>query len=143
LWLEIPNLNLQRSITGVPANTSGWDVTWLGQQVGYLEGTAFPTLAGNTVLTAHVWDASNLPGPFLNLKYLRYGDIVKVHTNGYAYTYQVQESKQVRNWQTSSAFQSERYDWLTMITCESWNPALEAYSYRRVVRAVLVAVIPE
>ena len=47
MWLEIPALGVKQSIVGVPG--PDWDVTWLGSQIGYLQGTAFPTWNGNSV----------------------------------------------------------------------------------------------
>ncbi|MFL7870900.1 MAG: sortase, partial [Anaerolineales bacterium] len=82
LQLEIPKLAVSASIVGVPFSDNGWDVTWLGKDVGWLNGTAFPTWAGNSVITGHVWDAYNQPGIFYNLKNLRYGDRIKIHAFG-------------------------------------------------------------
>ncbi len=62
LWLEIPALGLGTDIVGVPQSGGGWDVSWLGEQAGYLDGTAFPTWAGNSVITAHVTLASGETG---------------------------------------------------------------------------------
>lgn len=36
---------------------------------------------GNSVITAHVWDAFNNPEPFLNLKALSYGDKILIHAS--------------------------------------------------------------
>ena len=72
-------LGMSMSIVGVPQSDSGWDVTWLGNSAGYLAGSAFPTWAGNTVITGHVWDAFNCPGAFAELKSLGYGDQVQIH----------------------------------------------------------------
>ena len=44
LWLEIPKLGVQIPIVGVPQAKGSWDITWLGDQVGYLDGTALPDL---------------------------------------------------------------------------------------------------
>jgi len=38
------------------------------------------------------------------------------------------------------AFQPEEYDWVTLITCEFYNPFTGDYLFRRAVRAVLVDV---
>ena len=73
LWLEIPSLDVQQTIVGVPQNTDSWDVAWLGENIGYLDGTAFPTWNGNTVLTGHIYDANGQPGPFVNLDKLHWG----------------------------------------------------------------------
>jgi hypothetical protein len=45
IWIEIPSQGLQTSIVGVPPSDGGWDVTWLGNNIGWLNGTAFPTQA--------------------------------------------------------------------------------------------------
>jgi LPXTG-site transpeptidase (sortase) family protein len=126
-------------ILSVPVVNGEWDVTWLGDSAGWLEGTAFPTYAGNTGITAHVWDANNNPGPFANLKNLRHGDEVKVHAWGYVYTYEVRYNYLVRP-DNPYVMQHEEYDWVTLLTCESYNPDLEIYRFRRVVRAALMDV---
>ena len=53
ILLEIPALDVQTDIIGVPVSAEGWDLTWLGGQAGWLQGTAFPTWEGNSVLTGH------------------------------------------------------------------------------------------
>ena len=72
--LESPTLGVKTAIVGVPGSGDGWDVTWLGRDAGYLYGSAFPTLEGNSVLTGHVWDVDNQPGIFVNLKEMKKGD---------------------------------------------------------------------
>jgi len=128
------------SIVGVPQTNSGWDVTWLGDSAGYLAGTAFPTWAGNTVITGHVWDSFNRPDVFSQIKSLKYGDQVQIHAWGLTYTYEVRESKLVTKKNVDSILQSEEYDWLTLLTCEFYNPFTGEYFFRRTVRAVLVDV---
>jgi len=140
LELVIPKLDIQIPIVGVPQTESGWDVTWLGESAGYLAGSTFPTWAGNTVLTGHVWDAYNRPGPFAKLKTLRYGDQVQIHAWGLTYTYEVRESKLVSNKNIDLILKSEDYDWVTLLTCEFYNPFNGEYLFRRAVRAVLVSV---
>ena len=141
LTLVIPKLGISLPIVGVPASPDGWDVTWLGNAAGWLEGSAFPTWAGNTILTAHVWDAYNRPGPFADLKTLRYGDIIEIHAWGQVYVYEVRESKLLgANASARSLFRHEEADVLTLLTCEGYNPATGDYAFRRAVKAVLVAV---
>ncbi|TPW14329.1 MAG: laminin G sub domain 2, partial [Halothiobacillaceae bacterium] len=95
LTLIIPKLDVKIPIVGVPHSDGGWDVSWLGMNAGYLEGTAYPTWAGNTVLTGHVWDALNQPGPFAKLKDLKYGDQVQIKYGNYLYTYEVRENMSI------------------------------------------------
>ena len=138
--LEIPKLDVSMSIVGVPQSDAGWDVNWLGENAGYLAGSAFPTWSGNTVITAHVWDAWNQPGPFSELKALKYGDQVQIHTWGLTYTYEVRDSNLVTMKNVRAVLQSEEYDWLTLVTCEFYNPFTGEYLFRRSVRAVLIDV---
>jgi LPXTG-site transpeptidase (sortase) family protein len=140
LVLAIPKLGLETAIVGVPQSADGWDVTWLGQQAGYLYGTAFPTWAGNTVITAHVWDANNNPGPFANLADLQHGDRIEIAAAfGQTYIYEVRASASLRPTDTR-AFASSDYDILTLITCEGFDARTGDYRFRRVVTAVLVEI---
>lgn len=140
MLLEIPSLQVSMPIVGVPLSTDGWDVTWLENNAGWLNGTAFPTWAGNTVITAHVWDAHNRPGPFAGLKTLRYGDVIKIQAWGQTYQYEVRESRLISPKNTTAVIKHEELDWVTLVTCEDYNLLFAKYSYRRVVRAVLTKV---
>lgn len=141
LELEIPSLNQKITIVGVPQTDASWDVTWLGNNAGWLNGSAFPTWVGNTVLTGHVWTAYNRPGPFANLKTLKYGDQILIHAFGQTYTYEVRESKTYwAKTAVTKVFQHEELDWVTLVTCETYNPLNGDYFFRRAVRAVLVNV---
>lgn len=140
MTLEIPKLDVITPIVGVPQSGSEWDVSWLGSSAGYLAGSAFPTREGNTVITAHVWDAYNQPGIFSELKTLKFGDQVQIHAWGATYTYEVRESNLLTRKNVNAAFQSEEYDWVTLVTCEFYSPFSREYLFRRAVRAVLVSV---
>lgn len=141
LILSIPELNLSIPIVGVPQSNGGWDISWLGSSAGWLAGSAYPTWEGNTVLTAHVWDALNNPGPFYQLKTLRYGDRFQILANGTTYVYEVRANKLVSPTAISKVFTHETADWVTLLTCEGFNSKNDTYAYRRMVRAVLVKVI--
>jgi len=139
LWLEIPSLGIRKSIIGVPQSSTGWDLTWLGSEIGYLNGTAFPTWSGNTALTGHVYDPNGLPGPFVNLGRLIWGKKVYIHAWGSLYTYEVRSI----SWWTKpedlgAISEHEDYDWITLITCRGYDEKTDSYKYRTVVRAVLV-----
>jgi LPXTG-site transpeptidase (sortase) family protein len=142
MMLDIPALGVNAPIVAVPLTEDGWEVAWLGQSAGYLEGTAFPTTAGNTGITAHVWDANNNPGPFAKLKNLRHGSVVKIHAWGYVYTYSVRYNY-LTTLGNMTPLQHEDYDWVTLLTYERYSPTYDNYRFRRVVRAVLVDVSPE
>ncbi len=141
LMLEIPSLSVQAPIVGVPKSGGTWDVSWLGNSVGWLEGSAFPTWQGNTVLTGHVWNADNTPGVFAKIKDLKYGDRFYIHAFGQTYVYEVRENTWL--WGASrvdKVFKHEERDWVTLLTCEGYNPLSGDYLFRRMVRAVLVEV---
>jgi len=140
IWLEIPSLGVKIPIVGVPQTEDGWDVTWLDNQAGWLTGTAYPTLSGNSVLTAHVYNANGKPGPFINLTSLKYGDQIIIHAWGQEYVYEVREFTQITPDDTSLLTKHEDLPWLTLITCRGYDPATGEYRYRYVVRAVQVAI---
>lgn len=138
--LEIPSLGVQMPIVGVPLTEDSWDVFWLGNNAGWLPGSAFPTWTGNTVITGHVWDANNQPGPFAQLKRLSYGDTFYIHAFGQTYQYKVQENQLVGKGSTWRVFQHEDYDWVTLLTCEGYDHYNMDYTHRRMVRGVLIGV---
>ncbi|HTX80505.1 MAG TPA: sortase [Longilinea sp.] len=141
LWLEIPRLGVQEPIAGVPQSTDGsWDVSWLGDDVGWLNGTAFPTWAGNSVLTGHVYDANGQPGPFWSIDTLRWGDQVVVHMGADQYIYEVREVIQVDPLDTAAMLKHEDSQWITLVTCRGYSGTGDNYEYRILVRAALVDV---
>ena len=142
LWLEIPKLALETTIVGVPQSGDSWDVSWLGQAAGYLNGTAFPTWAGNSVITAHVTLPSGLAGPFADLKSLRFGDRVIVHGWGQRYIYEIRSVDLVSPAERS-VFRHEERSWLTLVTCHGYDEREAAYRWRVVARAVLIEVQAE
>jgi len=140
LTLDIPALKVNTAIVGVPQSGDGWDVTWLGNNAGWLNGTAFPTWSGNSVITGHVWNADNTPGIFVNLKQLHYGADILIHAFGQTYTYEVRENRLVWPDQSEIVLQHEDQPYLTLLTCEDYNMLFTTYSFRRMVRAVLISV---
>ncbi len=140
LWLEIPRLGVKMDIVGVPLVGGEWDVTWLGRSAGWLEGSAFPTWKGNSVLTAHVWNADNTADPFRYLDTLRWGDRVYVHAYGRTYVYEVRSVELVRPNEVAKMMKHEELSWLTLVTCREYDPKTGAYRYRLLVRTVLMEV---
>ncbi len=140
ILLKLPTLGEEMSIVGVPMVGGEWNVNWLGNEAGWLNGSAYPTWKGNTVLTAHVWDANNHPGPFSNIKELAYGDQFEIQAYGQTYTYEVRSSSVIWPSQTWKVFQHEEFDWVTLITCEDFSPYSGNYIFRRIVQAVLIGI---
>ncbi|GAB4503796.1 MAG: hypothetical protein Fur0043_07880 [Anaerolineales bacterium] len=144
LWLEIPSENVKQNIVGVPAGDHGWDVTWLGNDIGYLAGTAFPTWAGNSVLVGHVYNANGRPGPFMNIGNLSWGQQVIVHAWGQKYIYEVRTvNKWVLPTDTRLITKHEVYPWLTLVTCHDYDQKTNRYNYRTIVRAVLIKIVAD
>lgn len=142
LWLELPSLGVKTTIVGVQKGGSGWDTSWLWDQAGYLEGTAFPTWEGNTGIAGHMFLPNGEPGPFASLQDMGYGQQVIIHAWGQKYLYEVREVSQVRPTDLS-VLSHETYDWVTLITCRDFDPTSGKFPSRTVVRAVLVGVEDE
>jgi len=139
LRLEIPDLGKSIPIVSVPRSDQGWDLTWLWNQAGWLEGTAYPSWDGNTVITGHAYLSNGLPGPFVDLKELSWGDEILLYAHGHRYTYQVR----VRDLVTAhdlSILEHKDQDWLTLFTCQDFNEYTDEYDFRQVIQAVLVNV---
>lgn len=139
LWLEIPDLNIELPIIGVPITDGGWDVSWISDQAGWLEDTAFPTHAGNSAITGHVYLSNGKPGPFVGLKDLSYGDKIIIHLYDQKYIFEVRERRLV-NPNYSRILKHETYPWLTLMTCQGFNEQSGEYSKRVMVRAILVKI---
>lgn len=137
--LEIPSLGVKIPIVGIPKKNGTWDVTWLAKQAGWLEGSAFPSWNGNSVLTSHVYLSSGLPGPFANLYKLKFDDQIIVHAYGQKYIFVVRTNAVVLPNDTS-VFKHEEKAWVTLVTCKEYDPKTKTYRKRVVVRAVLVSV---
>ncbi|MFZ5911268.1 MAG: sortase domain-bontaining protein [Chloroflexota bacterium] len=142
LWLEIPKLGVKASIVGVPRLDNGWDVKWLWDQAGWLQGTSFPTWEGNSVVTGHVYLPDGQAGPFVDLGKLRWGDQVIVHAYGGRYIYEVRTNHIVRP-NAISPFKHEDTAWLTLLTCLGYDEGSNTYKNRIETRAVLIKVESE
>lgn len=139
LRLKIPALELDTSIVGVEKQNGGWNISWLQDQVGWLNGTAYPTWSGNSLLTAHVINASGKRGPFFLLKYLRVGEYIYIYNRSYRFTYQVESNVLVKP-NDVSVFRHQEKSYLTLITCDDYDEATGTYLRRVAVRAKLVDV---
>jgi LPXTG-site transpeptidase (sortase) family protein len=142
ITLDIPSLSVDIPIVGVPKRNETWNVSWLGNQAGWLEGSAFPSWNGNSVLTSHVTLANGLSGPFANLSKLKYGDQIIVHASGQKFIFEIRTNATVAH-DSKTYFRHEKLPWLTLITCKEYDEDTNTYKKRVVVRAVLVEVVDE
>ena len=138
--LEIPALKVNIPIIGVPQVSGTWDISWLGTNAGWLNGTAYPTHTGNSVLTAHVVDSNGLPGPFANLDKLKYGDQIIVQAWNQQYIYQVRETKIINSDDIKNVLKHEEAAWITLLTCRDYDAKTGTYLHHYLVRAVLIKV---
>ncbi|MBI5950801.1 MAG: sortase [Chloroflexi bacterium] len=145
ITIEIPKLKQTLKIAGVPYDKEKreWNLTWLNTEAGWLENTAFPTHSGNSAITAHTTLSNGKPGPFAKLDTLSYGDQIIVHLDGQKYIFEVRDNKRVKPDAVNATLKHEEYPWLTLITCKSYDEKTGKYTYRTVVRAVLVKVVDE
>jgi len=139
IMLDIPALSVDIPIVGVPKKDGGWNVSWLTNQAGWLEGSAFPSWNGNSVLTSHVYLSNGKPGPFAKLHELKTGDQVVVHAFGQKYIFEVQTNATIAPTDRSVMKHEER-PWLTLVTCTDYDQKTGTYKNRFIVRAVLVKV---
>jgi LPXTG-site transpeptidase (sortase) family protein len=139
LTLSIPSIKVNSSIAGVDLKNGNWDISWLQDQAGWLEGTAYPTWSGNSVLTAHVVNADGKPGLFSQLKYVKVGDYIFVYNSGYRYTFRIVSNEYVQP-DDISVLDHQEKPYLTLITCDGFDMKTRTYLRRVVVRAVLVDV---
>ena len=139
LSIKIPVIKVDTSIVGVEQKDKDWDVSWLQDQAGWLNGTAYPTWKGNSVITAHVVNADGKPGIFFKLKYLEKGEYIFIYNGGYRYTYQVVSNEFVQP-TDETVLKHEDKAYLTLITCDTYDEKTGTYLRRVAVRAVLVDV---
>jgi LPXTG-site transpeptidase (sortase) family protein len=138
-WLEIPKLAVTIPIVGVPITDSGWDLTWLGNQAGWMNDTSYPTHAGNSAITGHVVLSNGLSGPFSNLNSLRWDDEVIIHLSDQKYIYRVRSVEEIKPDDTD-ILRHEELPWLTLITCQDYDTDSGTYLKRIAVRAILMIV---
>ena len=93
-------------------------------------------------LTGHVYLANGLPGPFVNLSALRWGDQIIIHADRWRFVYRVQ-TNQVVSPDDTRALAHKTGDWLTLITCRGYDPDTQTYHWRQVVQAVRVGAFSE
>ena len=91
------------------------------------------------MLTSHVYLSNGMPGPFVNLKELEYGDLIIVHAHRLKYFFAVQTNAIVEP-TDASVMKHEERSWLTLVTCREYDEQTDTYKKRVVVRAVLVSV---
>ena len=136
--LKIPNLGVDIPIVGIPY-TKKWNITWLANNAGWLQGTSYMGGAGNSVLVGHNYLPSGKKGPFVNLSWLKKNDLIYVQQGNQLLVYKVKYVVVV-NPDSSQIFEHETTSTLTLVTCKDYNAQTDSYRKRVVVRAALMEV---
>lgn len=115
-----------------------WDISALGYEIGWLQGTNWlESEWGNTVLAAHVQLSFNVKGPFWALADLEPGDEIIVSDGALERRYAVYRVFKVdpSTWSVTAPTDDPM---LTLITCTEWSdtPGGGVFSQRLVVQAV-------
>ncbi len=136
LHLEIPEIGVSSQVVRIPRHENSWNVQWLTNQVGHLEGTTYPTHLGNSVIAGHINLPDGSSGPFAEIESLNWGDKIVVHLDGHRYIYEVREVFYASPNDVNILEKDKHYAWLTLITCKDYDPAKESFDQRTVVVAV-------
>jgi LPXTG-site transpeptidase (sortase) family protein len=139
--LEIPKLKLKMPIVGVPLVKGNWEVDWLSGVGGWLQGTAFPGLSGNSVIMSHVVTRYGTNGPFARLNTLSVGDRILITAFNRQYVYEVTSVGNVAP-NDITVFKHASKPVVTLMTCSKYNAVTKEYDGRLVVKTKLIQVSP-
>lgn len=135
--IQIPAIKMAVPLVGIPQMEDSWDITWLGENAGWLNGTAFPGFDGNSVIVGHVYTADGQPGPMNKLETLKWGDQILVQNGNETLVYAVTSVAYVKP-NDPSIFKHSDTSVLTLVTCKGYNEETGHYNWRVVVKAKLI-----
>ena len=127
LRVEIPKLGQSVPIVSVPLSDHGWDLTWLWNQAGWLEGTAYPSWYRQYGYYRPCLSAQWFSGTVCQSGRLSWGDEIVLYAHGLKYTYQVRITDLVAA-DDYSILQHKNQDWLTLFTCKEYNDQIDGIS---------------
>ena len=138
--LMIPALHIDEPLTPVRVEQGTWNVSDLGNRVGWLETTgAYPGDKQSMVVIGHV----TLPyppggiGPFYFLEKLKQGDEIVYRTPNRVYLYQVEGPHYVSPDAIANLYRPDGNK-LILVTCTGWDAITGQYVQRLLVEANLV-----
>ncbi|MPN10621.1 hypothetical protein SDC9_157916 [bioreactor metagenome] len=137
MTVQIPALTSTVPVVGIPQSGNTWDITWLGENLGWLNGTAFPGSEGNSVLVGHVYLANGLSGPLAALETLKWGDQILIKNGKQTLVYAVTSVNYVKP-NDPSIFKHADSPVLTLVTCKGYDEETGHYRWRVVVKAKLI-----
>lgn len=115
--LIIPKLEIDAPIVQAPLGNSTWDVSTLGDNVGFLEYLDWFSSERNTVLVGHVDHGKGYPSIFFELDTLEAGDEITVLDGERERHYVVSEIFTVPDTEISVLYPGDTHK-LTLITCD-------------------------
>ena len=132
--LFLPTAGVTAPVIEVYLDGESWDVKYLGQNAGHLQGTAWFGQSGNIVLAGHVEMPDGRAGIFAGVSKLNVGDPVVLSLNNQEQRYRISAIKRVEPDDLSVLYPTET-DRLTLITCDSYDFLQNTYQDRVVVVA--------
>lgn len=136
--LVIPRLGIETSLIDARIVGHDWDISQLTTEVAHLQGTAYPGQPGNAALAGHITIPGSGWGPFRELESMQLGDEVAVRTrDSQVFTYRVSQVSKVDPNDVQVALPTDDTR-LTLMTCTTWDTAINRYTQRVVVVATLV-----
>jgi LPXTG-site transpeptidase (sortase) family protein len=136
--VEIPSIKLNTDVVFTPFESSTWDVSTLGQNLGRLEGM-LGQLENNLVLAGHVTLRDGTNGPLRYLSSMQPGDPIRIYSQDRIFTFSVREMVVVFPDEIEVTADTQ-HPQLTLITCATWDQDSLAYLRRQVVLADLEKV---
>ena len=137
--LDIPVLSVESDIVEVPFIDGDYPVAWLGNKIGFLEGSDNPG-EGVTILAGHNNLDTTETGPFALLKLMESGDrIFLQNAEGEMLTYMVYANEKISETDVDALNRiASRYEKsLTLMTCED-ELISGGFANRRVIAAKLI-----
>ncbi|MBR6090106.1 MAG: sortase, partial [Anaerolineaceae bacterium] len=136
MLLQIPVLNIRTELVTVPLKDGIWQVEWLKDRAGVLEGSALPG-KGISIVAAHNTLDHTEYGPFAMLREAEINDLITVKTaNGSVSSFRVYANVLLEpdDMQKLVKIAGQEENSLVLVTCE--NESVEGgYLNRRVVFA--------
>lgn len=135
--LLIPKAVIVADIVPVHIDSSGtWNVSLIGEHVGYLQGTAWIDQPGNIGLAGHSERANGLPGVFRHLADLQYGDEILLQIDAVTRRYVI-ETVYTTTPNDLTPLYPTADDRLTLTTCTDYDLVTGIYRQRVIAVALL------
>lgn len=138
--IEIPALNIDSEVYLVPFKKGQWDISYIGNDAGWLETTSLPDQGGNTVIVGHVQMPGKIAGLFAQIDRLARGAKIEVAMEDEVFTYRVVNKLLVKASNTSIVGETDRST-LTLITC--YRPSWDVSSHTYLMRIAVIAELEE